>query len=89
MLRDQKVVDEEMEKVAKDYKEIFEGIGKYRGPPVEIQVKERVRPTQEDTTPLSGTTQGTYPGVVGGRGHRRTAATRGGRNVGEQSGDHR
>ena len=33
-----------MEKVAKDYKEIFKGIGKYRGPPVEIQVKEGVRP---------------------------------------------
>ena len=34
---DQKVVDGQMEK---DYKEVFEGIGKYKGPPVKIQVKE-------------------------------------------------
>ena len=44
VMREQKVVDEEMEKVAKEYKEVFEGIGKYKGPPVEIQVKEGVRP---------------------------------------------
>ena len=44
VMRDQRVVDEEMEKVAKEYKEVFEGIGKYKGPPVEIQVEEGVRP---------------------------------------------
>ena len=44
VLRDQRRVDHEMEKVVKDYKELFEGIGKYKGPPVKIQVKERVRP---------------------------------------------
>ena len=44
VLRDQKVVDDEMEKVARDYKEVFEGIGKYKGPPVQIQVEEGVRP---------------------------------------------
>ena len=43
-LRDQKVVDQGMEKLAKEFKEVFEGIGKYKGPPVEIQVKEEVRP---------------------------------------------
>ena len=44
VMRDQRVVDEQMEKVAKEYKEVFEGIGKYKGPPVEIQVEEGVRP---------------------------------------------
>ena len=44
MIRDQRVVDDEMEKVAEDFKEVFQGIGKYKGPPVEIQVKEVVRP---------------------------------------------
>ena len=44
VMRDQKKVDEGMEKLAKEYKEVFEGIGKYKGPPVEIQVKEGVRP---------------------------------------------
>ena len=44
VIRDQRVVDEEMERVAKEYKEVFEGIGKYKGPPVEIQVKEGARP---------------------------------------------
>ena len=44
MMRDQRVIDEEMENVAEAYKEVFEGIGKYEGPPVEIQGKEGVRP---------------------------------------------
>ena len=44
MMRDQRVIDEEMENVAEAYKEVFEGIGKYKGPPVEIQVNEGVRP---------------------------------------------
>ena len=44
LMRDQRVIDEEMEQVAKEYREVFEGIGKYKGPPVEIQVKEGVRP---------------------------------------------
>ena len=44
VMRDQKLVDEEMDRVAKEYKEVFEGIGKYKGPPVEIQVEEGVRP---------------------------------------------
>ena len=30
VMRDQKVVDAQMEKVAEDYKEVFEGIGKYK-----------------------------------------------------------
>ena len=56
VMRDQRVVDEEMEKVAKEYKEVFEGIGKYKRPSVEIQVKDGVRPVvqpprrQEDTS---------------------------------------
>ena len=33
-----------MERLAKEYKEVFEGIGKYKGPPIEIQIKEGVRP---------------------------------------------
>ena len=61
--------------MAKDYKEIFEGIGKYRGPPVEIQVKEGVRPVVQPPRriplhyqePLREHIQG--PGVVGGMGH--------------------
>ena len=44
VMRDQKIVDEKMEKVAEEFKEVFEGIGKYKGPPVELQVQEGVRP---------------------------------------------
>ena len=44
VMRDQRMVDEQMEKVAKDYKEVFEGIGRYKGPPVKIQLEEGVRP---------------------------------------------
>ena len=43
-MRDQKEVDEGMKRLIKEYKEVFEGIGKYKGPPVEIQIKEGVRP---------------------------------------------
>ena len=44
VMNNQKTVDERMEKVAKEYEEVFEGIGKYKGPPVKIQVEEGVRP---------------------------------------------
>ena len=44
VMRYQKKVDEGMEKLAKEYNEVFEGIWKYKGPPVEIQIKEGVRP---------------------------------------------
>ena len=42
VMRDLKVVDAQMEKVAEDFKEGFEGIGKYKWPPVKIQGKEGV-----------------------------------------------
>ena len=44
IMKDQKVVDQGKEKLAGEFKEVFEGIGKYKGPPVKIQVKEGVRP---------------------------------------------
>ena len=43
-LADQKRVDEVMNKIAEDNKEVFQGIGRYRGKPIKIQVKEGVRP---------------------------------------------
>ena len=42
VMRDLKVVDAQMEKVAEDFKEGFKGIGKYKWPPVKIQGKEGV-----------------------------------------------
>ena len=44
VMRDQRLVNEDMENGAKEYKKVFEGIGKYKGPPVEIQVEEGVKP---------------------------------------------
>ena len=44
VMREQREVDEAKERLAKEYQEVFEGIGKYKGPPVEIQIKEGVRP---------------------------------------------
>ena len=44
VMMDLSVVDDDMEKVVEEYNEGFEGIGKYKGPPMQIQVKEGVRP---------------------------------------------
>ena len=91
VMRDQGVVDEEMNKLAEEFKEVFEGIGKYKGPPVEIQVQEGVRPVVQPPRriplhyqePLREHIQELLEA-----GHRGSLATRGGRNLGEQSGNY-
>ena len=36
VMKDQRMVENQMEKVAKEYKEVFDVIGRYEGPPDEI-----------------------------------------------------
>ena len=40
----QKKVDKEMKDLAEEYKDIMTGIGKYKGPPVKIQMAEDIKP---------------------------------------------
>ena len=40
----QQRIDKAMDKVAEDHKEVFQGIGRYKGEPLKIQVKDGARP---------------------------------------------